>query len=685
MSDWRHYILRHFRQPIHRLTLVADPDGLMLEEEVLAAIRRNGFDLLPFEDPVAFRYAYESRYRQYWDESTDRELEADADLVVVLHSYEASLRALPYDLLMSGRTLTFGLSDLFPKLSYPVVKDLDVSYLQRLYEAYQGYTGPGMGDRASALFLLRHVFGVAPDTIKTPSSFLRILLSRHIRGEQVPQRLDKLLLRSLRRQLPQKWPLENLLRSSAEFFSFLQGQWASYLAAQQSAEAVAREPGQVYDTGELVPFDDPDVRAYIDTLFIDGRLEPVSIPEDWSVEGWARVGVQYDEHEFERRRFSQLLKSLKDDVPAVDASHKDWVLFARRWAELTVLRYRLASELGGEAQAQFSSLHIRIEQQFADWMVMRYHALHNLPFLPKPVMVHRVAQYMATRYGDHPKSRLALVVVDGLALDQWLIIREAWADEERSWLLEANALFAWVPTLTPISRQAIFAGTSPQFFPNSWRTTAKEVSHWQRFWREQGCHPGTVGYLRNLGVKEVPKKQLGDRGGSKHSDPLEPSLHELLDDPHVKVVGLVLNTVDNIMHGMQLGTAGMHQQVRQWTREHQYLSTLVGKLLEESFRVYLTSDHGNVWARGIGRPSEGVLVEKRGERARIYTDSAFLDSAKEQTPSALEWTNVGLPASLRVLLAPGRDAFSNEGQQSVCHGGIALEEVIVPFIEITQK
>ena len=42
--NWRDYILQHFREPTYRLTLVADPDGLMLEEELLAAIRQNGFD-----------------------------------------------------------------------------------------------------------------------------------------------------------------------------------------------------------------------------------------------------------------------------------------------------------------------------------------------------------------------------------------------------------------------------------------------------------------------------------------------------------------------------------------------------------------------------------------------------------------------------------------------------------------
>jgi len=37
-----------------------------------------------------------------------------------------------------------------------VVTDLDLTYLQPLYEAYQRHTWPEMGDRASALFVLKH-------------------------------------------------------------------------------------------------------------------------------------------------------------------------------------------------------------------------------------------------------------------------------------------------------------------------------------------------------------------------------------------------------------------------------------------------------------------------------------------------------------------------------------------------
>ena len=129
----------------------------------------------------------------------------------------------------------------------------------------------------------------------------------------------------------------------------------------------------------------------------------------------------------------------------------------------------------------------------------------------------------------------------------------------------------------------------------------------------------------------------------------------------------------------------MHQQIELWLTHQPYLTHLIAKLLAENFTVFLTADHGNVWARGMGRPNEGVLVETKGQRARLYTDPAFLGLARQQFPEALEWPNLGLPAQLRVLLAPKLTAFLDVNTQAVCHGGIALEEVVVPFVQITQS
>ena len=142
MANWRDHILAEFQPKISRLTLVADPDELLTEEGMLSAIRDRGFDLIPFDDSITFRFAYESQYRSLWD---NRE---QTDLVVVLHSNEQGLNNLPFDLLKAGRPLTFALHQLFPKLNYPVIADLDRSYLDAVDAAYQAHV------RADAL--LRH-------------------------------------------------------------------------------------------------------------------------------------------------------------------------------------------------------------------------------------------------------------------------------------------------------------------------------------------------------------------------------------------------------------------------------------------------------------------------------------------------------------------------------------------------
>jgi hypothetical protein len=159
---------------------------------------------------------------------------------------------------------------------------------------------------------------------------------------------------------------------------------------------------------------------------------------------------------------------------------------------------------------------------------------------------------------------------------------------------------------------------------------------------------------------------------------------EALSHPKVRVVGLVVDKVDKIMHGMELGTAGMHNQVCQWAKQP-YLNTLLDLLLNKGFRVYLTSDHGNVEAEGCGRPAEGAMADLRGERVRIYPDAALRGKVKKLFPAAMEWDPVGLPEDYLALLAPARQAFVQKKQRIVCHGGVSVEELIVPLVQIERR
>ena len=71
MSAWIDRILKEFTADLARLWIAADPDDVLLDERVLSGLRERGFELLPFEDSVAFRAEYEERYRAAWDLGQD--------------------------------------------------------------------------------------------------------------------------------------------------------------------------------------------------------------------------------------------------------------------------------------------------------------------------------------------------------------------------------------------------------------------------------------------------------------------------------------------------------------------------------------------------------------------------------------------------------------------------------------
>ncbi len=234
MANWREGILNNFHPKIARLTLVADPDGLLTEEGMLSAIRERGFDLIPFDDPIAFRFAYEAKYRSIWDQGLQ------TDLVVVLRSEEQRLESLPYDLLKAGRHLKFALHQLYPKLNYPVIAGLDRQYLDAVDEAYRHHDGGQLTERETKEFVLTHCFGIVPKLIKTPVDLLKMLLSLQSRKVLLPGPLVDFVLEQLCREATfAGWPLAEIVPSSEALLRFLQAEWAVYLSSLNDAGARA--------------------------------------------------------------------------------------------------------------------------------------------------------------------------------------------------------------------------------------------------------------------------------------------------------------------------------------------------------------------------------------------------------------------------------------------------------------
>jgi len=165
-------------------------------------------------------------------------------------------------------------------------------------------------------------------------------------------------------------------------------------------------------------------------------------------------------------------------------------------------------------------------------------------------------------------------------------------------------------------------------------------------------------------------------------------LIDQLSDHRLRSVGLVINTVDDIMHGMKLGSEGMHNQVKLWA-ESGYLPKLINALIDYGFSVHITSDHGNVEATGCGKISEGAVADSRGERARVYQTETLRDEIFKKTEnesrSAILWPQIGLPSDYWSIVMSERQAFVSNNQNIVGHGGIAIEEVIVPYIKISNE
>ena len=664
MPDWRDRILHSFTPGAARLTLAADPDGLLLEAALHEALRRRGFEIVTFDDPAAFRFDHESRFRSRGDRGDAGGRE------IVVWTGRQDLSTLPYDLLQAGRRLSFGLGDLFPAFSHPVVAALDRSDLDALHRAQERHKPGRLGDDATKDFALRHVFDVAPELVRNPSDLLRVLLRRHYRGQLLPRLLDDRLARLLRQGGAfASWPLEAILPDRDVFFAFLQERWPPFLDRLAGAP-----PASVFRDAEGkyglkiggpadLPFDHDDVRVYIDNLFIEGMLRPVSHDSGAALRGeWAAVGIRIDPDADRLRRLGGLVETAAATIPGAEANHRDWFAFAWRWAELRALLSETAAAARADMDGRIAGLRAEVDRAFIAWVERRYAGLHNQPPVP-PVMVHHLPRWLARRLADDPRRKAALVVVDGLALDQWLALRDVLAERCPRLRFREGAAFAWVPTLTSVSRQAIFAGAPPLHFPASVRTTGKEAALWARFWADQGLAAREAAYARGLG------------GGALDG------VRALLSRPGLRALGLVVDTVDKIMHGMALGAAGMRNQVRQWAGEG-FMAGLLDLLLDGGFAVFLTSDHGNVEAEGCGRPSEGAIADVRGERARLYADPALRSRVKARFPDAVEWPALGLPEDCLALLAPGRSAFVREGERIVGHGGVSLEEVVVPVVEI---
>ncbi|KGX84854.1 BREX-3 system phosphatase PglZ [Pontibacillus litoralis] len=651
MNDWREEVLKQFERPFSSVYIVADPDHLISDEKILSYLQKEKLHVVDIKDTIDFRYIFESKFREKLQDSKE---------YLVIRTFSRDFTSIPYDFLQIGHQINVSLADVFPKLSYPVVKSLNSNELDALNAVYTQYQGSS-SNQETIEFLLNKVFKINPEMIETKADFVRFLLSFHYRDQQLPSEIQTYLKQKLTKKSSlSSLAVEELLSSQSSFYDYLQEEWRSYINELVNEQITIKDPlasDSYYHTKH--PFSDQDVRRLLNDLFLEGILQPVSNVGNEELPFWVKSGVITNESSFYEGKIVYLLDKIEEEISG-EPYYKSWLDIAKYYGELRSFQISNEIKLDYSLKNDIINLNEKIQEKFEQWLFQNYGSLYNVPYHPSPVMVHQIPHYLEEKMD----KKIALIVLDGMNFIQWSQVKSFLT--EQNFNVEDHGTFAWVPTLTSVSRQAIFSGKFPMMFADSIDSTNKEEKLWKILWEDKGIKKQKVSYQRALGQGAFYREQI-----------------EALNKPNIKVAGMVVDTIDEFTHGAIQGYQGMGAEIDIWLKNG-FLKELLMELSQKEFSIYITSDHGNVECEGIGRISDGVLVQSKGERVRIYNDK-YLRDERAQEHSLLSWPNIGLPENMHALLANKQKAFIPKGHQAVSHGSISLDEVIVPFAKVTPK
>jgi hypothetical protein len=637
-KTWRNVIADKFIPKLNRVNIAIDIDRLLADDLLVLSLRAKGFLVVPAVSEMQVRLEYEKYWKMIIEEKEEK------DLLIVYQDDTAF--SLPCDIFNSAMHFKVSFDDLFPKLSAAILKSISFELFDKVFDAYcDEDPKETLSNDKTCLFLLRTAFGIHCQEIKSDVDFLSLLLRLHYNKVQLPCLLAQFFAKytSARHKLG-AWILTELLLTDASlFWTELQKAWNKAVLNSTEKDAI---PGSIN-------FCNPAIYVYLDNAFAEGFLKPVPLKKECTCpEGIPSqlflLGMPLENNEsLTKQHIQHLEETLLSVIPDENATASDWQKFSFNYSEF-------------QRQCIYSSYESKLQEksntQFVKWIKKRYDALHFNSSM-KPIMLSKIADYLRRQKADGTR-KIALLVVDGMSILQWLVIKDC-LKENNNYSFEEDACFACIPTLTSVSRQSIFSGMLPLYYAESINSTAKEEKEWTSSWSNNG-----------------PVEYYKDDGLSNNADAILSQI-----SPMTKVVGIVVNAVDELMHSSLLGMKPFVDNIKSWM-EDGYLARLISGLTEKGYAVWITADHGNIEATGVGLINDGSLAETKGLRARVYKSAALRDSASDTHKDTMVWNSDTLPTGYAALLADSDKCFTKNGTSVISHGGISIEEVLVPFVRI---
>jgi CheY-like chemotaxis protein len=335
-----------------------------------------------------------------------------------------------------------------------------------------------------------------------------------------------------------------------------------------------------------------------------------------------------------------------------------------------------------ECNAEFGKY---VEKNYRDWINQT---------TDRPVLSTQVIEHFVVPELDKTGS-VFLFIIDCLRLDQWIIMEQLLADY---FSVERSFQFSILPTATPYSRNAIFSGLFPieleQRFPEIWAPGEDDENS-----RNRDEHL--------LLDKLLERKRISLKPESKYVKILDAEFgrqveNNILSYTKSKLTAVVVNFVDMLAHGrsdspllkeIAPDEAAYRSLTRSWFQHSALFGMLRTLSTQKDVKIILTSDHGSVrclrGSKVIGdREASTNLRYKFGRNLRADERQAvFVKYPKDyKLPRASVTTNYILAKEDYYFVYPtDYHKYLNQYRDSFQHGGISMEEMMLPVVTLTPK
>ena len=323
-----------------------------------------------------------------------------------------------------------------------------------------------------------------------------------------------------------------------------------------------------------------------------------------------------------------------------------------------------------------------IESHYVNWL----NGKEEAPLLSHTLFKKKINPLLETN------EKYMVVVVDNLRFDQWKSLEALISESYR--VVEEEIYFSILPTATQYARNALFAGLMPnqieKLFPQFWVNDEEEGGK-NRFEEDL---LDTQLKRWNKPVKYAFNKITNLAAGKK----LAENLSNILNN---QINFLVYNFVDMLSHArteMEIirelaSDESAYRSITKSWFNHSPLQEIIRQLAQRKIKLIITTDHGTI---KVAEPTK-VVGDKNVNTNLRYKNGKSMDYNKKEVFVVKNPEEAFLPRqhlSSSYIFAKGDLFFAypnnfnhyvNYYRNTFQHGGVSMEEMLVPFIVLEPK